>query len=174
MIKKFPDFYEFEDLNRIKKRELELAERETKASKTIFRICSKCGERKIIFLFSRDRRNKNGRTNTCKVCQNRESLRCYYEDPLRVRIGGQIYRDCHKEEQKIYNEKYRITHKEELKKRAKKWYIENKKAIKKRSLLYYNEHLEECRVRREIWLLANKEKIKIYNREYKRKQREKK
>lgn len=170
IIKKFPDFYEFEDLALIRKREEELEERETR--KMIFRICSKCGERKITSKFTRDRRSKNGRTKVCKVCQSRESLRRYYEDVDRVKIGGGLYRESHKEERKIYNEKYRIAHKEELKERAKKWYEQNKKAIKKRSLLYYNEHKEECRITREIWRLVNREKIKKYNKEYKKKQKE--
>jgi len=137
----------------------------------IFKICSRCGERKILFKFTADRRNKTGRTKVCKVCQTRESLRRYYEDPDRVRIGGQMYRDSHKKERKIYNEEYRVDHKKELKERAGKWYQENKEAIKKRNLKYYNEHKEECRVRRENWIMANKEKIKKYNREYKKKQR---
>lgn len=170
VIKKSFESYEFEDLDLIKRRKEELERREEEVSKMIFRICSRCGERKILFKFSVDKRNKKtGKTRICKTCRSRESLRRYYEDPLRVQVGSQIYRDCHKEERKIYNEKYWDNHKEELKKKAKKWYIKNKKAIKKRSLLYYNEHKEEVKVTKEIWRLVNRERIKKYNREYKKK-----
>ena len=160
--------YEFADLILIREREKELLEREVKAGKMRFKICSKCGERKILFRFTVDKRSKSGRTGVCKVCQSQESLRRYYEDVDRVRIEGQLYRDCHREERKIYNEKYRLAHKEELKERADKWYTKNKKKIKKRSLKYYEEHKEACQAIRELWREKNKEKIKKYNREYRR------
>ncbi|MBA7541904.1 hypothetical protein ES705_34220 [subsurface metagenome] len=134
-----------------------------------FKTCLKCGEIKLIFKFSLDKRNLDGRTNICKACRSREALKYYYQNQSKILIQGKEYRDNHKKNRSIYNEKYREDHKEQLKKNAKKWYMSNKEAIKKRNLKYYQENKEACLARRELWRSKNKESIRKYNREYKRK-----
>ena len=134
-----------------------------------FKACLKCGEIKLIFKFSLDKRNLDGRTNICKACRNLEALKYYYQNQSKILIQGKEYRDNHKKNRSIYNEKYREDHKEQLKKNAKKWYMSNKEAIKKRNLKYYQENLVACLARRELWRSKNKESIRKYNREYKRK-----
>lgn len=137
----------------------------------VFKICPKCGERKLALRFSVDKRNSDGRTNICKACRNRETLKYYYQNQSKILIQGKEYSDNHKKNRSIYNEKYREDHKEQLKKNAKKWYKSNKKAIKKRNLKYYQENLEACQIRRKLWIENNRERIKKYNREYKRNRR---
>ncbi len=104
-----------------------------------FKTCLKCGEIKLIFKFSLDKRNLDGRTNICKACRVLEAEKYYYKN------------------------------KERLKKRASKWYLENKEAIKERNLKYYQVNKEACRQNRKLWIEKNKERIKKYNRQYKRK-----
>ncbi|MBA7500124.1 hypothetical protein ES704_02877 [subsurface metagenome] len=135
----------------------------------VFKVCSKCRERKPIFKFPIDKRNLDGRTNICKACRSRESLKYYYQNQSKILIQGKEYRDNHKKNRSIYNEKYREVHKEQLKKNAKKWYKSNKKAIKERNLKYYQENLVACQIRRGLWIEKNKERIREYNRQYKRK-----
>jgi len=168
MIKKS---YEFADLSSIREREAELEEREIKAGKMVFKICSKCGERKSILRFSVDKRNSDGRIRICKACRSRESLAYYYQNQDKMLIQGKEYRDNHKKNRSIYNKRYREDHKEHLKKEAKKYYRKNRKKIKKRNLKYYEENKEDCLVRRELWRIKNRERIKKYNRGYKLKRK---
>ena len=160
--------YGFEDLALIRKRERELLERGIKAELMLFRICLRCGERKLTFHFSIDKRMKGDRSNVCKDCRSKESLRYYYDNKDRISRQSQKYRDDHKENRRLYNAKYREDHTEFLKNLAKRWYERNKKRIKKRNLKYYHENREACQAVRELWREKNREEIKKYNREYRR------
>ncbi len=152
---------------------LDFQERENKIREKTkcFKVCSKCGKIKPVFKFPVDKRNLDGRTNICKACRSREALKYYYQNQSKVLIKGKEYSDNHKKNRSIYNKRYREDHKEHLKKEAKKWYKSNKKAIKKRNLKYYQENKEACLVRRELWRIKNRERIREYNREYKRKRK---
>ncbi len=134
-----------------------------------FKTCLKCGEIKLIFKFSLDKRNLDGRTNICKACRSLEGLKYYYHNRVKMLIKNREYLKANKEKRGIYFKNYREKHGEQLKELAKKWYLENKEAIKERNNKYYQEHKEACQARRELWIIKNKERIRKYNREYKRK-----
>lgn len=133
-----------------------------------FKTCSKCGETKLIFKFSVDKRNLDGRMGVCKACRSLESLEYYYQNQSKISIRDKKYRGNHKKNKSIYNKNYRKKHKEYLKEKAGEWYLKNKEAIKERNLKYYQDHKEACLVRRKLWRIKNREKIKEYNREYKK------
>ena len=134
-----------------------------------FKTCSKCGETKLIFKFSIDKRNLDGRTNICKACRSREGLKYYYHNRVKMLIQNKEYRDTHKRDRSIYSKNYQEGHKEHLRELAREWYLKNREAIRERNNKYYQEHREACQTRRELWRIKNKERIKKYNREYKRK-----
>ncbi|MBA7518749.1 hypothetical protein ES705_10822 [subsurface metagenome] len=150
---------------------LNFQDRKSRIKTICFKVCSKCGETKPIFKFSVDKRNINGRTGICKICRSREYLEYYYQNKERILIKCKEYRDNDKGRRSIYSKKYQKDHKKQLKKKAGEWYKKNKKAIKKRNLQYYQDNKEAFQVRKSIWITKNKEKIREYNREYKRKQR---
>ena len=159
---------EFEFDTRYSDVEQDLQERENRIKTICFKICSKCGETKSIFKFSIDKRNLDGRTNVCKACRSREGLKYYYHNRVKMLIQNREYLKANKENRSIYSKRYRRKHKEQLKKNAHKWYKKNKKAIKKRNLEYYQENKEACQIRRKLWIEKNRERIREYNREYKR------
>jgi len=132
-----------------------------------FKTCSKCGETKLIFKFSADRRNIDGRTNICKACRSLEGLKYYYQNRGKMLIQNKEYRDTHKRDRSIYLKNYQKEHKEHLKERAREWYIKNREKIKERNKKYYQDHEQACLVRRRIWRIKNREGIRKYNREYK-------
>ena len=136
-----------------------------------FKTCSKCGEIKLIFKFSLDRRNFDGRTNICKACRVLEAEKYYYKNKDRILIQSKKYRDTNRKNKSIYSKNYREKNKERLKENASKWYLENKEAIKKRNLKYYQANKEDCKQNRKLWIEKNRERIKKYNREYKLKHR---
>jgi len=136
-----------------------------------FKTCLKCGEIKLIFKFSIDKRNIDGRTNICKACRSLKGLKYYHHNRDKMLIQNKEYRDTHKRERSIYQKSYQGKHKEHLKELAGKWYLENREAIKERNNRYYQENREACQARRKLWRIKNKERIREYNREYKRKRR---
>jgi len=146
-----------------------LEERKNKIKIICFKTCSKCGETKLIFKLSADKRNLDGRTNVCKACRSLESLKYYYHNRVKILIQVREYQKNNKRDRSIYFKNYREKHGEQLKEKASKWYMSNKEAIKKRNLKYYQENLVACQIRRELWREKNKGRIREYNREYKRK-----
>lgn len=156
----------FEFATRFSDIEQDLQEREDQIKPIRFKTCSSCGETKLIFKFSVDKRNTDGRVGVCKVCRNRESLEYYYQNRDKILIRNKEYQDTHKRDRRVYFQDYRRENEEHLKKLAGKWYKRNRKKIKKRNLKYYEEHKQACQIRRGLWIEKNKEKIKKYNREY--------
>ncbi len=132
-----------------------------------FKTCLKCGEIKLIFKFSVDKRNPDGRTNTCKACRVLEAEKYYYKNKDKILIKSKKYRDTNGKDRSEYFKHYQEENKERLKENASKWYLENKEAIKKRNLKYYQANKEACRQNRKLWIEKNRERIKKYNREYK-------
>ncbi len=124
--------YEFIDSSSQKERELELEEREEKERSKIFKTCLKCGERKSLLYFAKDKRYRSGRMGICKTCRAKESLRYYYENKEKILIKIKEYQDTR--DRSKYFESYKIDHKEHLQKIASKWYKKNRKRIKKRNL----------------------------------------
>ena len=146
----------------------EFQERKNRIKTICFKVCSKCGEIKPIFKFSVDKRNLDGRTKICKACRSREGLNYYYHNRVKMLIQNREYLKANKKKRSIYSKIYRGKNKQYLKELAKKWYKKNRKVIKKRNLKYYQENKEACQIKRELWRIKNKERIREYNREYKR------
>jgi len=158
--------YEFIDLSLEKKLKKGLEDRESKIKAIPFKVCSKCGETKLIFKFASDKRNSDKHMGVCRACRSEQSLEYYYEHKEAILIKVEEYRRTHKIDRSIYFQNYQRDHKKQLKKIAKAWYKKNKKAIKKRALEYHENNKEYCQFIRELWRIKNKEKIKKYNREY--------
>jgi len=79
-----------------------------------FRTCSKCGETKLIFKFSVDKRNLDGRIRVCKKRRSREYLEYYYHNRGKILIQNKEYRDSHEGHRSIYFKNYQEEHKEYL------------------------------------------------------------
>ncbi|TFB08823.1 hypothetical protein E3V08_02490 [Candidatus Atribacteria bacterium MT.SAG.1] len=158
--------YEFEP-NYFSDLERDLKDRKNKI-KRYHKICLKCGQLKMLFKFSTDKRSRDGRLGVCKECKSIESLKYYYDHKEEILIRVEEYRRTHEIDRSVYFENYRKLNKKHLKKIAKLWYKKNKKAIKERSLKYYADNKEACQAIRKLWIKNNKEKIKKYNWEYRK------
>ncbi len=157
--------YEFTDLTLKKKIEKELEDRKSKIHK-YYKICLRCGQLKMLYEFSIEKRNTDGRLGVCKTCKSRESLKYYYENREKILVKVKKYQKDNPRDRSSYYENYQKLNKERLKKIASKWYKENRKAIKARNLKYYEDNKEACQARRKLWIKNHKEEIKKYNREY--------
>lgn len=161
--------YEFVDLTLKKEIERRLEDREERETVKVFKICIKCRIRKSLLYFSIDMRSSDNRTGVCRACRSKEASKYYYLNRERILSENKEARKMGMVDRSTYYQDYREKNREHLQKIAKKWYKKNKKTIKKRNLKYYEEHKEECNQRRRLWIENNREKIRIYNREYKRK-----
>ncbi len=131
------------------------------------KICSKCGETKLISGFPADRRNLDGYSGVCKTCRNKYYRERYARDKDRIKALNKKYREDHKESRQKYSRKYREDHREHLKDMHRKHYLKNREAIIEKSKKYYQVHKESCQARKKLWRLKNKEKVREYNKEYK-------
>jgi len=122
----------FEFATRFSDLEKKLEIRKEKELVKIFKVCRKCGERKLKSSFSKDKRSAGGRINICKVCRSKESLEYYYQNKDWLLIKIKEYQG--KKDRSNYFQDYKIKHKEHLRKTAHTWYEKNKKRIKKRNL----------------------------------------
>ena len=158
--------YEFD--TRFSDVEQDLQARKNRVKPISFKVCSRCGETKLLFKFATERRNSDGKMAICKSCRIIEARLYYYENRERILARYKIYRATHLRERKTYFRIYQEKNREKLSKLASEWYQKNKEAIKKRNLKYYEENREACNQRRKLWIENNKEKIREYNREYKK------
>ena len=122
----------FEFATRFSDFKKELEEREEKEATKIFKVCRKCGERKSLFHFSKDKRSAGGRINICKACRSKEALEYYYQN--RAWLLSKIKEYQNGKDRSKYFQDYKIKHKEHLQKIGHDWYMRNRKRIKKRRL----------------------------------------
>jgi len=61
-----------------------------------FKVCSKCGETKLLIKFSPDKRLKRGRVNICKECRSKYYLERYYQNKEKILEKAKAYRQNHK------------------------------------------------------------------------------
>jgi len=112
--------------------------------------CTRCGKERPLDGFSNCTTGKNGKSCVCKIC-NRE------------------YRNKHREKCIRYSRKYYRTHRKEFKEYAKEYKRTHWEQTQANSRKYYLRRSKE----RKAYLLANREKILAYNRQWYQEHREK-
>jgi len=105
------------------------------------KVCTKCGEGKLLSEFSFRRESKDGCQRHCKECSSRASME---------------YRANNKERERERGREYRANNKEKIKKRLQKWWINNK---------------EKARDVNGKWRINNKERLMEKNLKLKQKYR---
>ena len=131
-----------------------------------FKTCSKCGETKLIFKFSVDKQNLDGRTRVCRECHNRYYLEHYYQNRDKILRQNKKYRDTHQRDRRIYFKNYREEHKEHLKELSRQYYLRSRERIIEGVKKYKQEHKEAVAVRKKRYREENRDKIREYGRKY--------
>ena len=101
--------------------------------------CKKCKEVKELSEFGNEKRNKDGHTGKCKVCESAK-MKEWYKDNKEDKIAA--YRHEHKESIATYYKEYRKKNKEVLSAKAKIYRQENKEDISAYNKDYQQEHKE--------------------------------
>lgn len=83
--------------------------------------CSKCGKRKLLSAFYRDKQKTTGYTSHCKLCMNKQQ---------------KIYRQVHKTEAAEYQRKYCKENRNKRREYGRKHYKNNKEKEYKRAVKY--------------------------------------
>jgi len=109
------------------------------------KTCKKCGKKKELSLFYKDKNLKDGHMNFCKDCQLAYQKKNYQENRL---------------EKIEYQKKYAQENAEQVREYRRKWYKENREQQIEYKKKYYQEnreHLRECHQR---WKEANRELLR--------------
>ncbi len=116
------------------------------------KICKKCQETKSTECFSKQKTNKDGYKNICKICiaeygrkhrennieKERERSKTYYQNNYDNRLE---YRIKNKDKKNEYAKKYRQDNKQILSEKQKLNYINKKDSIIARSKEYYKKRI---------------------------------
>ena len=152
--------------------------------------CSKCKETKLLEMFSKNKRLKDGRHFQCKACvkayaqanaeklseyhrayreANAEKLSEYYRSYAQanaetIREYKRAYAQANAETLRKYRREYFATNSGVLLAKQKTRYEANKTAILERQHAYYVANIDIIRVRHRAYYEANAETIREYNR----------
>lgn len=121
------------------------------------KTCTKCKEKKPLNDFHADKRLKDGRTNSCKGCNNaRRRARCEEigYDVLYKRSLASSGEDRYRERRRAYYQK----NKEHIKAKSRKWKAENKERKAETSRKYYEENKGAYLERAKKWARDNKDR----------------
>lgn len=126
------------------------------------KVCTKCGEEKLLDEFWSSKRAKDGKLSKCKDCLKK--WRNEHADEI------EKWREEHKDKLKtyreIYNKKYNKEHKEQKKISSKKHYLQNKEKIINRAKIYYSDHKKEKKEYIKKYQEEHKDELKIYKKKY--------
>ena len=117
------------------------------------KICHKCGLKKSLVNFCKDKKAKDGHQYTCKACdskssakyrlENKEKINKHYQDNKEkiIKNKAKYYQD-NKENLSKTMAKYYQDNKEKIKKGVVKWQQENKEYYAKYQAKYQKDHPE--------------------------------
>lgn len=93
----------------------------------LYRICTKCGERKLISNFSKYKnRNSILRRRICKECMSKYKHQHYLKDKVSYLERSKKQRENNPERYKIYLKKYYQKNKDEIRKKHKQYSLTEK------------------------------------------------
>lgn len=122
--------------------------------------CSKCKIEKELIDFNKNKAQKDGCQNHCKICIKEYKIK---------------NKEKNKEYKKEYSKKYHLKNKEKINEVSKKYYLNNKEIIKKKYQIkkkqYYLNNLDTIKENYKKWYIENKEIRNQYNREYQKNRR---
>jgi 5-methylcytosine-specific restriction endonuclease McrA len=144
------------------------------------KVCRKCGEKKSVSEFYKQKSNKDGFNNACKKCigvmrseyyyKNIEIIRGrnqeYYSNNVdSIKCKNQEYRESHREERSTREANYRVVHKGEINTKERERYI-RLPTKRNNGMKYYVSNKEEILDNRVEYYVSNREDILKIRSEY--------
>ena len=140
------------------------------------KTCSKCGESKIVSMFSKAKRGRYGVRAQCRACdaiyakqygeEHKEELHNYYQknkDKIAVYYKGRrdkAYRDARKGQKAKADKRYREKHKVELSGKKRQYRQINVEKVTAHKKEYYENNKDSCLEKNKQWFVDNPEKCR--------------
>lgn len=140
------------------------------------KVCTKCGEEKLLEEFYRAKKGKFGRSSQCKACNrlyvitNKDKIKEYKKDHYKankeeIRRKQNEARRANPEKVKQQKRESYQRCKEHVKEYARKYVKENKESVTASKKKYYKENREEIAEYKKLWYEKNKDKLNKVSRE---------
>jgi hypothetical protein len=126
-------------------------------SKSNKKVCKKCDEEKSLEVFVKDKRSKDGRTGTCKVCENKRLSKFREENREKLRLRS---REHFKENSDKINARNKVRYHDNI-----EWEHE-------RSKKYRQEHLEEEYLRNKSYKDKHRDRLNARDSAYQKHRRD--
>jgi 5-methylcytosine-specific restriction endonuclease McrA len=117
----------------------------------IMKRCSKCGKKKQLIEFMKNKNRPNGVGSWCKKCKNEHTSKWQKDNP---------------EKAKEKHRKWRAANPERWREILRKWNIANPDNARERTQRYRTSNLEKARESVRKWYAANREKVSEIKRKY--------
>lgn len=103
------------------------------------KICYKCKEEKLICFFGSHKKTKDGKRNSCKECECKESKEWRQNNQEKVKQQKQKYLKKYPQKNLDRGKKYRENNKEKVTERSTKWREDNSEYM----LIYYQKNKDK-------------------------------
>jgi len=141
------------------------------------KICIICHKRKNFYDFYKNRSQKDGFHQSCKVCMNKyfnkhKKRKAEYDKIYKIKNSTKIKERNHlkyleeKEWFSIKHKVYRLQNKAKIKKRSKEYIKNNKEKIRKKRKMNYQKDRLNILQKQKIYNLSRKDKLKEYKKKY--------
>ncbi len=154
----------------------------------LYKQCSKCKEIKLMEEYNKAKREKDGRSSSCKKCkrkyaqehiddrrkyneENKERIKRvrkeYFEkNKERIRKRHNEYMKEHRKEKALSDKKYREKNREKLILKKREYYLKNKEIFKEKAKRYREENKEKKAFMDKLYVEKNREKVLDYKKRY--------
>lgn len=122
------------------------------------KFCLKCGIKKSILDFSKDKKNKDGLFNTCKECEKKRRAVWTAKNEEKIKDYRKTYYEINKEEINQYSRDHYIKNYDYHIQRKRKYNKEAKEKIGEHKRKYYQLNRQKELIRCKRWAQLNPEK----------------
>tara|TARA_Y100000034_G_scaffold118256_1_gene158747 strand:+ start:444 stop:1088 length:645 start_codon:yes stop_codon:yes gene_type:complete len=105
--------------------------------------CCVCKKNKLLEDFHKNKRKKDGHSETCKVCANERSKKWRIENKEKSLSNLKKWKENNKDLKKEMDKKYYQKNRDKIIQRSRKYYQENKNLISERERLYYQRNKDK-------------------------------
>jgi hypothetical protein len=124
------------------------------------KVCTKCGDKKLLSEFHNKKESKDGKASSCKTCSNKDKKLYYLQNKTKILNDVKKHSELNKDKIKSYHKKYYDDNKNELNEKSRNYHKLNKYNIKKCKEIYRKKNKDSIKMKNDLYRKINKEKIK--------------
>lgn len=111
------------------------------------KVCTKCGEWKLLGEYHNRAESKDGKRNDCKECVTRRVHQHRIDSPERVRAADKKSKTKHADKKRLRDKKYREENIEKLRENQRRWKKANPEKVKASGARYREKHTDELKIK---------------------------